>query len=628
MKIKFWANGFNNRQKVLLWAYSKVKGMSLFQNQILVESSWEVCNQVGGIYTVIRSKLPAMTQKWQDNYCLVGPLVNNQLDSEFEDLIENTGDPISRAVQHLRGMGWEVRYGHWLVTGRPKVVLLNPANVFNRLHAIKSVMLKEFDIPLKTGDTLYDQCLQWGEMTASFLKVLSKEVKKKRVIAHFHEWMAATPIFKLHAEKVAVGTVFTTHATMLGRVLAMNEHNYHDKLPNFNETEEAKRFHLESIHGIEKAAAKYASVFTTVSEVTADECEYLLRKRPTVITYNGLNIARFAANHEIQVRHESYKEKIHQFVIGHFFNSYSFDLSDTLYFFTSGRYEYRNKGFDVTIAALKRLNDLMIAAKTPTNVVNFFITKANSWSINPDVLHNRAVLEEIRNNCEAIQEQIGKRLFYEAASSSGEYKLPALNDLVEDYWKLRYRRTIQSWKKDAWPIIVTHNLVNDVDDALLQGLREAPLVNSPLDKVKVVYHPDFITSTNPLFSMDYGQFVRGCHLGIFPSYYEPYGYTPLECIARGVPAVTSDLSGFGHYVDTLETPSDESGVYVLHRKTQTDEQVVEELAQYLFHFVKTTRRYRMIMRNKLEDFAENFEWAKLTEAYDEAYAMVFEAPPK
>lgn len=594
---------------------------TLFSENYLLESSWEVCNQVGGIYTVIRSKLPATTRKWGDNYCLVGPLLNPHLDAEFEDISDSGADPISKSVAHLRGMGWEVRYGYWLVTGRPKVVLLNPANVFNRLQSIKSGMLREFGIPLKLEDSLFDQCIQWGDMVKAFLKLVAKEAGAKQVIAHFHEWMAATPIFGIKSEALKVKTVFTTHATMLGRVLAMNEANYHDRLHSFDEQAEAKRFHLESIHTIEKQAAALADVFTTVSEITADECEQLLRKRPHIITLNGLNIARFAANHEVQVRHESFKEKIHQFVVGHFFNAYNFDLDDTLYFFTSGRYEFHNKGFDVTIDALKRLNDMMVKAKVSTTVVMFFITKSNTWSINPDVLQNRAILEEIRNNCEAIQNNLSKKLFYAAAAATGDYKLPALNDLVEDYWKLRYRRTIQSWKTDKWPIIVTHNLVNDVDDQILQSLRQAPLVNSPLDKVKVVYHPDFITSTNPLFSMDYGQFVRGCHLGIFPSYYEPYGYTPLECIARGVPAVTSDLSGFGHYVDTLNANSDESGVYVLHRNERSIEKAAEDLAQYLFHFVKTTRRYRMIMRNKLEDFAENFEWEKLTAAYDEAYTL-------
>ena len=173
--------------------------------------------------------------------------------------------------------------------------------------------------------------------------------------------------------------------------------------------------------------------------------------------------------------------------------------------------------------------------------------------------------QEIKRNCEAIEKQLGERLFYAATSSKDEHRLPDLNELIEDYWKLRYRRTIQSWKTKSWPIVVTHNLVNDIEDDILKFLRSEQMVNSPMDRVKVVYHPDFIESTNPLFGLDYGQFVRGCHLGIFPSYYEPWGYTPLECIARGVPAVTSNLSGFGKYVQGMEEDTEDTGVYGMNR---------------------------------------------------------------
>jgi glycogen(starch) synthase len=165
-------------------------------------------------------------------------------------------------------------------------------------------------------------------------------------------------------------------------------------------------------------------------------------------------------------------------------------------------------------------------------------------------------------------------------------------------------------------------LVNDLDDEILNYLRDNQMVNSPLDKVKFVYHPDFITSTNPLFGMDYGDFVRGCHLGIFPSYYEPWGYTPLECIARGVPTVTSDLSGFGKYVlDMGNDDYDDNGIFVLKRDKKAYDKQVDELAKFLHHFVKTTTRYRMIQRNKSEDFSENFDWKVLRSAYEEAYTL-------
>lgn len=591
---------------------------SLYNNNFLVESSWEVCNQLGGIYTVIRSKIPATVDKWGSNYCLLGPMVGNEVNVEF-DPIDETNTPLGQAVARMREMGYEVKYGHWLVTGRPLTVLLNPENAHNRLEAIKKRHFKHHAIPLRNGDDLYDEVLEWGDVCFTFLKLLQKALGKQTLITHLHEWMAATPLLDIVAEDIPVKTVFTTHATMLGRVLAMNVEDFYTRLPGFKPAIEARRFNIEALHQIETAAAKNATTFTTVSEVTALECEQLLEKKPDVITPNGLNIARFAAFHEVQNRHQKYKNKIHEFVMGHFFHAYPFDLDNTLYFFTSGRYEYVNKGFDVTLEALKRLNKRMVKDKVDTTVVMFFITKKETWTINPRVLQTRALLEEVRKNCEAITEQMGERLFYAAAASEGDYKLPPLNNLVDDYWRLRYRRSIQAWKDESWPIIVTHNLVNDLDDPILNHMRQAPLVNSPLDKVKVVYHPDFITSASPLFGMDYGQFVRGCHLGVFPSYYEPWGYTPLECIARGVPAVTSDLSGFGRYVKDLEMEDDETGIYVLNRLEQDREKAINDLTTYLYQFVKSTRRYRMLQRNKLEDFSEHFDWRNLTEYYDKAY---------
>jgi glycogen(starch) synthase len=591
------------------------------QDPLIIECAWEVCNQVGGIYTVIRSKVPAAVARRGENYCLLGPLENENISAEF-DPINNLSDPIGRTVEKMRNMGYEVWYGTWLVTGRPKVVLLNPQNVFNRLDTLHRHLKTDHGITTNTGDELLEKMVLWADLNRTFFTILSKEVLKGRreVVAHFHEWMSALPILDIAKHGLPISTVFTTHATMLGRYLAGNDTDFYKNLGKYNWELEAKRYGILAQAQIERECAKAANTFTTVSEVTGMECEHLLGKKPDVITPNGLNINKYVAYHEVHNRHEKYKDKIHEFIIGHFFNSYDFDLDNTIYFFTSGRYEYRNKGFDVTLKALKLLNRMMVHEGIDKTVVMFFITKRPTWSINPEVLESRGVMQEIKRNCESIEKQLGERLFHAAASSKDEHKLPDLNALIDDYWKLRYRRTIQSWKTNQWPIIVTHNLIDDIDDELLNYLRNEQMVNSPLDRVKMVYHPDFIDSTNPLFGMDYGQFVRGCHLGIFPSYYEPWGYTPLECVARGVPTVTSDLSGFGKYVENMDTGHEDKGVYVMQRSKETEKKSVENLAKYLLHFVKSNRRYRMFQRNKLEDFSEDFDWKVLMSAYDESYS--------
>ncbi|MEO1052930.1 MAG: glycosyltransferase [Bacteroidota bacterium] len=592
------------------------------EDVLLVETAWEVCNQVGGIYTVIRSKIAAMIDKWGDNYCLLGPYIDEDIMAEF-DPITDLSDPYGQAVEKMRNMGITVLYGRWLVTGRPRVVLFELDAVYNRLENVKQHLWVDFGIEAQKDNELLDQVIALSDLVKVFFRILSKEVVKESqpIVAHFHEWMACLPILDIKHEELPIKTVFTTHATQLGRYLAMNDPQFYSMLSKYDWKIIARKFYIKPMVQIEREGAAKADVFTTVSEVTGLECKHLLGKQPDVVTPNGLNIERFAAFHEVQNLHQQFKEEIHEFVMGHFFPSYSFDLNNTLYFFTSGRYEYRNKGYDLTLEALEKLNEMMKKAKLDTTVVMFFITKRPTWSINPEVLESRAVLEEIRQTCEVIQNQVGDQLFYAAAAAQDDHRLPDLSQYVDDYWKLRYRRTLQSWKSDDWPKIITHNLVNDVDDDILEYLRSAKLVNSPDDRVKIVYHPDFINSTNPLFGIDYGDFVRGCHLGIFPSYYEPWGYTPLESVARGVPTITSDLSGFGDYVEKSFSEHEDKGVYVLQRNRKRHDVIVNNLAQSLFDFVQLTRRYRMIQRNRAEDFSEHFDWRNLRQYYVKAYEM-------
>jgi len=595
------------------------------KNNLLAEVAWEVCNQVGGIYTVIRSKVPSMMESWGTCYCLIGPYFHHHAQAEFEPT-DDYSSPFGQAVLKMRNLGFEVHFGHWLVTGKPLVVLLNPFSVYDRLGDIKYNLWANHHIPTPGHDDLLNQVEAFGFLAKVFLQQLVQpEITEKKVIAHFHEWMVGTAIPDLRRERTDLRIVFTTHATLLGRYLAMNDPLFYDHLTSVDWLQEAINFNIETAVKIERAAAHGAHIFSTVSEVTARECIFLLDRIPDVVLPNGLNIQRFIALHEFQNLHQRYKEKIHQFVMAHFFQSYPFDLDQTLYFFTSGRYEYRNKGFDVTLEALARLNHRMQEAGIKKTVVMFFITKQPYHSVNPEVLQSRAMMEELRETCAAIQKEIGKKLFYAAASST-EFKLPPLRDFVDDYWSLRYRRTLQTWKTHNLPSVVTHNLVNSHTDEILHFLRTSNLVNNAHDRVKIVYHPDFIAATNPLLSLDYGQFVRGCHMGIFPSYYEPWGYTPLECIARGVPAVTSDLSGFGDYVVNKMAGKAGKGIFVVKRRNRSFEDAVNQLTDYLFEYVQVSQRDRIALRNQVESSSEEFDWKNLTRYYIKAYELAVEKP--
>lgn len=589
------------------------------KKQLLIELAWEVCNQVGGIYTVIRSKVPAMVEKWGDDYCLIGPYFPNTAMVEFEPSYDYDDSPFGKIVKKMQDAGYDAHYGRWLVTGNPRIVLLDFKKLLAEADTLKYKLWENHKISTLNAEALVDQVIALGEMIRVFLTAFGEDFGNKYdTIAHFHEWMCSTALIDIRSQNVPIATVFTTHATMLGRYIAGNEADFYEKLPTYQWDVEAKHYGIEAQATIERLSAQKAHVLTTVSEVTAKECEVFFGRTCDLILPNGLNVTRFAAIHEFQNLHLKYKEKIHQFVMGHFFQSYSFDLDKTLYFFTSGRYEFRNKGYDLTLEALKRLNFKIVQAGLDTTVVMFMITKNPVYSYDPEVLHSRAVMEEIRETCEAIEKQIGEQLFH-ASAASDDPKLPDLNEFVDEYWRLRLRRTIQTWKTKKLPHTVTHLLKQE--DDITAFLKRTNLMNHQQDRVKFVYHPDFISPTNPLFGMEYGQFVRGCHLGIFPSYYEPWGYTPLECVVRGIPTVTSDLSGFGDFMMQLMKDHDNVGVYVSHRKNKSFDKAADELADILFKFITMDRRERIKQRNKVENISEIFDWNNLRSYYDTAHDL-------
>ncbi|AYB31359.1 glycosyltransferase [Chryseolinea soli] len=598
-----------------------------FPAACIAEVSWEVCNQVGGIYTVIRSKAPAMVKHANGPYCMVGPYVNKNIHAELEPL-DDSQDVFGQAAAILRKKGFDVLYAEWLVTGKPRVVLLNPNAVQDKsLNVVKYLLWKNHAISTPADNTLINQVILFGYLVKLFFDELVKLVDPEHpIIAHFHEWMAGLPILDIKKERMPIKTIFTTHATQLGRHLAINSPMFYAHLPFFKWEEEAKRFGIETETKIEVSCAQHADVLSTVSEVTARECRHLLHRKPEVVVPNGLNIERFEALHEFQNQHVMNKEEIHRFVMAHFFQSYSFDLDKTLYFFTSGRYEYKNKGFDLTIEALQRLNARLKKEKSDITVVMFFVTRRDFSNIRPEVLQSKAMMQEIFQTTAAIQQQVGKRLFYQSTVQDDNH-LPDLNTFVDEYWKLRYRRTLQAWKTKKNPLVVTHRLINEEQDEVLQALQAKKLLNNADDPVKVVYHPDFINVSSPLFGMDYNQFVRGCHLGIFPSYYEPWGYTPLECMASGIPSVTSDLSGFGDYIlHHIEDP-EKYGLFVIERGKRTFDWSAGQLTDVMYGFLMQSMRERIMQRNNVENNSSIFDWTNLIKHYKEAYVLATKNQP-
>jgi glycogen(starch) synthase len=230
------------------------------------------------------------------------------------------------------------------------------------------------------------------------------------------------------------------------------------------------------------------------------------------------------------------------------------------------------------------------------------------------------MFDELRNTCAEMETQMGRRLFLAATTG----RVPGINELLPADALVRLKRAMYVWRSTRQPTIVTHDLVDDANDPVLKHLRHRQLFNAADDPVKMIFHPEFVTATSPLLSLDYTDFVRGCHLGIFPSYYEPWGYTPMESIALGVPAVTTDLSGFGAYVERHIDDARSQGIFVLKRRNRGFDESVDDLTNYLLEFCSLNRRQRIEMRNRTERLSELFDWSALASHYHEAHDMALE----
>ena len=585
---------------------------------LLFEVAWEVARQVGGIYTVLRSKADITVEQWGDRYCLVGPYSHDSAATEFEPL--EPGPILGPTIDAMQRRGIRVHFGRWLVQGHPRVILFDLGSAYHSMNDWKYALWEELGVGTPNDDPETNDAIVFGNRVAGFLGDLTRRTPGRPVIAHFHEWLAAVGLSLLRKRDLPVATVFTTHATLLGRHLCASQIDFYNQLPWLEPDIEAGNRHIYHRYCIERAAAHLAHVFTTVSEITAYEAEHLLKRRADVILPNGLTLHNFTVLHEFQNLHAEYKKRIHEFTQGHFYGHYDFDLDNTLYFFTSGRYEYHNKGVDMFIEALHRLNERLRRENSDVTVVAFIIMPAATNNFCVEALKGHFMIEELRETCDTIQREIGRRIF--EATARG--KLPDSASLIDDEQLVMLKRRIYSLNRSGLPPVVTHNMLDDNGDPILNHLRHHRLFNAREDRVKVVFHPEFITSTNPLFSLDYDQFVRGCHLGAFPSYYEPWGYTPAECTVMGVPSVCSNLSGFGNFMHRHVDDPEAHGIYILDRRFVGPEESIAQLADMMYRFTRLSRRQRIQMRNRTERLSELLDWKNLGKAYDNARQLALQ----
>uniref|UniRef100_A0A8C8JDX8 Glycogen [starch] synthase n=1 Tax=Oncorhynchus tshawytscha TaxID=74940 RepID=A0A8C8JDX8_ONCTS len=436
------------------------------------------------------------------------------------------------------------------------------------------------------------------------------------VLAHFHEWQVGAGLILCRSRKIPLATIFTTHATLLGRYICAGNVDFYNNLDKFNIDQEAGERQIYHRYCLERAAVHCAHVFTTVSQITAVEANHMLHRKPDVVTPNGLNIKKFSAMHEFQNLHSTNKGQIQEFIRGHFYGHLDFNLEKTLFFFIAGRYEFSNKGVDIFLESLSRLNYLLRVWNDVTVVV-FFIMPAKTNNFNVETLKGQAVRKQLWDTAHTVKDKFGKRL-YEALLKGD---IPDMNTILDRDDFTIMKRAIYATQRHTLPPVTTHNMLDDTSDPILANVRRIGLFNARTDRVKVLFHPEFLSSTSPLLPMDYEEFVRGCHLGVFPSYYEPWGYTPGECTVMGIPSVTTNLSGFGCFMEEHVSDPTAYGIYIVDRRFRSADDSCNQLTQFMFGFCQQSRRQRIIQRNRTERLSDLLDWRYLGRFYMHARSL-------
>ncbi|RKP30121.1 glycogen synthase [Metschnikowia bicuspidata] len=595
------------------------------KSHLLFEVATEVAHKVGGINSVLKSKAPITVAEYRERYTLLGPLHYESAQIEVEEI--PLSDPlVEKALTSMSERGIRWLYGRWLIEGAPRVLLFDIHSAGSMLNEWKLDLWNIAGIPTPDHDSETNNAILLGYLVAWFLGELVYHDRKRAVICHCHEWLAGVALPLCRKRKIDVTTIFTTHATLLGRYLCAGLTDFYNNLKNFDVDAEAGKRGIYHRYCIERLATHTADVFTTVSHITAYESEHLLKRKPDGVLPNGLNVVKFSAVHEFQNLHALKKEKINEFIKGHFYGNYDFDLDNTLYFFIAGRYEFRNKGADVFIESLARLNYRLKELGLKMTVVAFIIMpgKINLYTV--ETLKGQAVVKQLESTIAEVQKKIGERLFEHCArfpnthnvAHAGGDEVPLIDELIKPADRVLLKRRIFALKRDGLPPIVTHNMTDDANDPVLNQIRRVQLFNRPEDRVKIIFHPEFLNANNPILSLDYEEFVRGCHLGVFPSYYEPWGYTPAECTVMGAPSITTNLSGFGCYMEDLIENTSDYGIYIVDRRQKSVDESINQLVDYMFDFTQKTRRQRINQRNRTERLSDLLDWKRMGLEYIKA----------
>lgn len=535
---------------------------------LLFETSWEVCNKVGGIYAVLSTKAKTLHKRYKDNLIFIGPDLWT-VDTPSPYFVEGK-TPLAQWLENaLLPEGMRVRVGRWNVPGRPIALLVSYNTLYPYKNALYGEMWSRYRVDSLHAYGDYDESCMFAYAAALVIESIVKWKSNPdlRIIAHFDEWTTGMGLLYVKSHLPQVKTVFTTHATSIGRSICGNGKPLYDYMLGYNGDQMAGELNMQSKHSLEKAAAHAADAFTTVSNVTARECEQLLERHP-LVTPNAFEQnfvpkgAKFAQSRAVS------RQRLLQVAGALTGENYP---ADTMLVATSGRLEMRNKGIDIYLDALSALRDsLGHMANRRRRVVAFVLVPAWMKSARADVA--------------------------DALASGKPHR--------------------------QFDPVITHNLHNPDSDPVYRRINDLGFHNEGLDMVTVIDVPSYLNGDDGIIDMSYYDLLPGLDAAVFPSYYEPWGYTPLESAAFGVPTITTDLAGFGQWVlDNYGDNPAKCGVKVIHRTDGNYGETVHAVAASLVKLYEMKPKEAEQIGKVAHATSKVASWDNFIKYYDLAYAQ-------
>ena len=547
-----------------------MKKERLFPDYIF-ESSWEVCNKVGGIYAVLSTRAKTLKEKLGDRLIFIGPDCWGEKTSPY---FEEDKSLFSEWQVQAAKEGINVKIGRWTVPGSPVAILVDFNVFYPQKDTIYTQLWNKFHVDSLHAYGDYDEASMFAYAAARVVEsfynnVITKQKPTAKVVYHGNEWMTGLGVLYIHDRLPQVATIFTTHATSIGRSIAGNNKPLYDYLEAYNGDQMADELNMQSKQSIEKQTAAYVDCFTTVSDITARECAELLDKPVDVVLPNGFEDDFVPQGKEFDRKRTAARRRLLDITRALTGDTVS---DDAVIISTSGRYEWRNKGIDVFIEAVNRLR--LSADQLNKEVVAFIEVPA--WV-----------------NCP--REDLAERL---AKMAEGETFDTPLDTPV-----------------------ITHWLNEQQNDRALGMMNWLGMHNAKGEKVKLVFIPCYLTGDDGIVNLSYFDVILGNDLCVYPSYYEPWGYTPLEAVAFKVPCITTDLAGFGLWAHneagghiTLD-----KGVEVIHRTDYNYNEVADDIRDTVIKYANATKQKQGRIRNNARALSQKALWSQFIEYYYEAY---------